>query len=61
MSGSATMRSRRGTVALLAAFGVEVPAGVAHQFVNTGEVDARFLVVSAPTTRGDRRSAPEGG
>lgn len=56
LSGSAEMRSAVGTVALHVGTGVEVPAGVAHQFANVGDVDARFVVVSAPSTRGDRRS-----
>jgi mannose-6-phosphate isomerase-like protein (cupin superfamily) len=35
------------------------PAGVAHQFVGVGDTDVRFRVISAPTTRGDRRAAEE--
>ena len=35
--------------------GVEVPARRAHRFFNPGPEDARFLVISAPSTRGDRR------
>lgn len=57
LSGAAEMRSSAGNVQLHPGVGVEVPAGVAHQFANTGEVEVRFLVVSAPSTRGDRRSA----
>jgi mannose-6-phosphate isomerase-like protein (cupin superfamily) len=33
---------------------LEVPPGDAHCVRNAGDVDAVFLVVSAPTTRGDR-------
>jgi mannose-6-phosphate isomerase-like protein (cupin superfamily) len=57
LSGSAEMRSRAGAVVLQPGTGVEVPIGVAHQFANTGDVDARFLVISAPSTLGDRRDA----
>ncbi len=57
LSGTAEMRSDRGTVALSVGSGLEVPAGVAHQFVNTGETAVRFLVISAPTTRDDRHPA----
>ncbi|GED71502.1 cupin [Brevibacillus reuszeri] len=34
--------------------GVEVPPGVAHQMKNEGTSDVEFLVISQPTTRGDR-------
>jgi mannose-6-phosphate isomerase-like protein (cupin superfamily) len=33
---------------------LHVPVGVAHQFRNDSNGDVHFLVVSAPTTRGDR-------
>jgi uncharacterized cupin superfamily protein len=36
------------------------PAGTPHRFANTGEVDVRFIVVSTPSTRDDRRPAPAG-
>ena len=39
---------------LVAQESLEVPPGDAHCVRNAGEVDAVFLVVSAPTTRGDR-------
>lgn len=35
--------------------GVEVPPGTAHRFVNDGDADVRFLVISAPSTAGDRQ------
>ncbi|MGG4452485.1 cupin domain-containing protein [Brevibacillus porteri] len=34
--------------------GVEVPPGVKHQMKNEGAEDVEFLVISQPTTRGDR-------
>ncbi|MGG1660466.1 cupin domain-containing protein [Brevibacillus sp. NRS-1366] len=34
--------------------GVEVPPGVAHQMKNEAMDDVEFLVISTPTTRGDR-------
>lgn len=34
--------------------GVEVPSGAAHQMKNEGEDAVEFLVISQPTTRGDR-------
>jgi mannose-6-phosphate isomerase-like protein (cupin superfamily) len=36
--------------------GIPVPAALAHRFVNAGTSDVAFLVVSAPSTVGDRRS-----
>jgi len=33
---------------------LEVPPGAHHRVRNEGSVDATFLVVSAPTTQGDR-------
>lgn len=33
---------------------LEIPPGVVHRVANTGEVDSWFLVVSSPTTKGDR-------
>ncbi len=34
--------------------GLEIPPGVSHRIVNESAADVRFLVISAPTTRGDR-------
>lgn len=34
--------------------GVEVAPGVRHRFVNRSDQDVEFLVISAPTTAGDR-------
>ncbi|MFE1629710.1 cupin domain-containing protein [Brevibacillus reuszeri] len=39
---------------LFAQEGVEVPPRVAHQMKNEGAADVEFLVISQPTTRGDR-------
>jgi mannose-6-phosphate isomerase-like protein (cupin superfamily) len=33
---------------------LEVPPGEPHRVRNTGSIDVAFLVVSAPTTQGDR-------
>ncbi|HWZ90837.1 MAG TPA: cupin domain-containing protein [Polyangiaceae bacterium] len=33
---------------------LEVPPGTRHRVYNAADVDASFLVVSAPTTQGDR-------
>ena len=34
--------------------GVHVPPGVAHRFANAGEAEVEFLVISSPSTAGDR-------
>ena len=38
--------------------GLHVPPGAAHRLFNAGDADARFLVVSAPPSHGDREAAP---
>lgn len=37
--------------------GVEVPPGIPHQMKNESSDDVEFLVISQPTTRGDRIAA----
>ena len=34
--------------------GLEIPPLVKHQFINRSETEVHFLVISVPTTRGDR-------
>jgi mannose-6-phosphate isomerase-like protein (cupin superfamily) len=41
--------------ALAAGEGIHIPAGSPHQFRNPFESAVSFLVISSPTTRGDRR------
>ena len=36
---------------------LEIPPGAVHRVVNSGNQDAWFLVVSSPSTRGDRVEA----
>ncbi|ONH30787.1 cupin domain-containing protein [Pseudofrankia asymbiotica] len=52
--GEAVMRTAEGDVALAPGRGTEIPAGLPHQIFNQGPGDVRFLVISAPSTRGDR-------
>ncbi|WP_217696737.1 cupin domain-containing protein [Micromonospora avicenniae] len=54
LAGQATMRTREGDVNLHAGAGLEIPHGVPHQIANDSDLDLQFLVVSAPSTRGDR-------
>lgn len=54
LSGRATLEFEGSAVEFGAGQGVEVAPGVAHRFVNRSREDVRFLVISAPNTRGDR-------
>lgn len=54
LEGEAVMEFETHDVALVAGQSLHVPAGVAHRFTNCSATGVRFLVVSAPTTRGDR-------
>jgi mannose-6-phosphate isomerase-like protein (cupin superfamily) len=54
LEGAAVMRGREDDVLLAPGVGVVVPPGSAHQMTNTGKAECRFLVMSAPSTQGDR-------
>ena len=54
LEGKARLEFENRSVELAPGQGLDVPPGVAHRFVNAGDADVRFLVISAPTTRGDR-------
>lgn len=56
LEGRARLHTANGVIDFSVGEGVEVPAGVPHRFANPGPADVRFLVVSAPSTRGDRRA-----
>lgn len=58
LTGSAVMETVEGDVSLTSGQGLEIEPGLAHRFTNPSEDDVRFLVISAPTTRGDRQPAP---
>lgn len=55
LEGVAQMQTAEGVVELGARQGVEIPPGLAHRFFNPGTEETRFLVISTPNTRGDRR------
>lgn len=57
LAGQAEVRTEHGRAVLVPGSGVEVPPGVVHQFANPGPAEARFLVISSPTARGDREPA----
>jgi mannose-6-phosphate isomerase-like protein (cupin superfamily) len=54
LSGTATLEvdGRREIIRSLE--GVEIPPGVPHQMLNESENDVEFLVISHPTSKGDR-------
>lgn len=54
LSGDATMVFEDRVVSFGAGQGLEVPPGIAHRFENRGEVEVLFLVISSPSTVGDR-------
>lgn len=57
LSGALTMVLADRTEALHAGEALEIAPGVRHQAVNRGDVPVEFLVISQPTTRGDRIAA----
>jgi mannose-6-phosphate isomerase-like protein (cupin superfamily) len=54
LAGRLTIELGSESVALAAGDSLEVPPGETHRVHNAGETDAAFLVISCPTTRGDR-------
>lgn len=58
LEGEATMVFEDHEVLLRKGDGVEIEPQVKHQFKNNSEGDVHFLVVSVPSTRGDRVNLP---
>jgi len=54
LSGIATMEFEDGKVTFGPNQGLHVPPGTPHRFVNESDADVEFLVISSPTTAGDR-------
>ena len=54
LEGEATMVFEDREVVLKKSQGLEIPALVKHQFKNQSNADVHFLVISTPTTKGDR-------
>jgi mannose-6-phosphate isomerase-like protein (cupin superfamily) len=54
LAGQLTIDRGGDTLTLASGDALEVPPTVPHLVRNDGAVDAVFLVISAPTTRGDR-------
>ena len=54
LSGQAVMETNDERILLLAGQGVAIPPRTRHQFRNHSEEPVRFLVISQPSTYGDR-------
>lgn len=54
LSGTATMEFESEAVTFGAGQGLHVPPDTQHRFVNRSEADVVFIVISSPTTAGDR-------
>ena len=54
LSGSATLELDGAILSFSSGQGVHVAPGLAHKLVNHSREDLIFLVISAPTTSGDR-------
>ena len=54
LSGTAVMDLEGQAITLQAGQGLEVAPGQIHQFKNESDSDVNFLVISHPTTRGNR-------
>lgn len=54
LQGHLTMELDGEILVVPAMSGIEIAPGKPHQARNDGETDVHFLVVSSPTTRGDR-------
>ncbi len=54
LSGAATMEVDGARHTLRAQQGIEITPGAPHQIRNDSGADVEFLVISQPTTRGDR-------
>ena len=60
LEGQASIELDTQTVRLCAGEGLEVPPGHWHRFINHSQHDeVRFLVISAPSTLGDRENAAD--
>jgi mannose-6-phosphate isomerase-like protein (cupin superfamily) len=61
LSGTATMEVDGARHSLCAQQGIEIAPGAPHQIRNDSGADVEFLVISQPTTRGDRVAEPRDG
>jgi mannose-6-phosphate isomerase-like protein (cupin superfamily) len=61
LEGEAKMAFEDHEVILGKGQGLEIPPQVKHQFINQSNADVHFLVISVPSTRGDRISFASAG
>lgn len=61
LSGKLTMEVDGQIHEVLSGQGIEIAPGRPHQARNDSEEDVVFLVISSPTSRGDRHDALDGG
>ena len=54
LSGEVIMELEGAQHIITASHGLEIPPLALHRAANTGEQEVNFLVISSPTTRGDR-------
>lgn len=54
LSGTATMDLDGQVIVIYPQEGIEVPPRIPHQMFNRSKEDIEFLVISQPTSRGDR-------
>jgi mannose-6-phosphate isomerase-like protein (cupin superfamily) len=54
LSGEAVMELENKEIVLGPQQGLAVPPGIPHRFLNRGNMDLTFLVISAPPSHGDR-------
>ncbi|WP_028608425.1 cupin domain-containing protein [Paenibacillus harenae] len=54
LSGTAVMEADGEQITLLAHEGISIPPRMPHQIKNESNEDVEFLVISQPSTRGDR-------
>lgn len=59
LTGIATIEFGDSSVTFGPSQGFHVPPNTPHRFVNRSSADVVFLVISSPTTAGDRIYAPE--
>jgi mannose-6-phosphate isomerase-like protein (cupin superfamily) len=59
LSGTATLEMNGERVTITPLEGIEVPPLVPHQMMNESNRDVEFLVISQPTSKGDRMETPK--
>ena len=59
LDGTAVIEVEGAHHVVAAGHGLHVPPGAAHRFRNDSAEDVHFIVVSAPTSRGDRETVEE--